>query len=83
MGRKSKQLSPDRREVIVNLTTDGYEISRILSEPESTCKSVIKPYKTAHRKDYPRKVSVLGEAGLLRLVKMNHEKVFKRYYQSM
>ena len=40
MGRKSKELSPDKEEVIVNLKSNGHkisEISRMLSIPESTC----------------------------------------------
>ena len=44
MGRKSKELSPDKKEVIVNLKSNGHkisEISRMLSIPESTCRSVI------------------------------------------
>jgi DNA-directed RNA polymerase specialized sigma24 family protein len=45
MGRKSKELSPDKKEVIVNLKSNGHkisEIARMLSIPESTCRSVIK-----------------------------------------
>lgn len=48
MGRKSKELSPDKKEVIVNLKSDGYrisEISRMLGIPESTCRSILKTYK--------------------------------------
>ena len=47
MGRKSKELSPDKKEVIVNLKSNGHkisEISRTLSLLESTCRSVIKTY---------------------------------------
>ena len=40
MARKSKELSPDKEEVIVNLKSNGHkisEISRMLSIPERIC----------------------------------------------
>jgi transposase-like protein len=57
MGRKSKELSPDKKEVIINLKSNGHkisEISRMLSIPESTCRSVIKTYneRKSFEKDY-------------------------------
>jgi transposase len=86
MGRKSKELSPDKKEVIVNLKSNGHkisEISRILSIPESTCMSVIKTYnerksfEKARRSGRPRKMSARSEARLKRLAKENHGKVLR------
>ena len=86
MGRKSKELSPDKEEVIVNLKSNGHkisEISRMLSIPESTCRSVIKTYnerksfKKARRSGRPRKMSARSEARLKRLVKKNRGKVLR------
>jgi transposase len=78
MGRKSKELSPDKKEVIVNLQSNGHkisEISRMLSLLESTCRSVIKTYnerksfEKACRSGRPRKMSARSEARLMRLAK--------------
>jgi transposase len=78
MGRKSKELSPDKNKVIVNLKLNGHkisEISRMLSIPKSTCRSVIKTYnerksyEKARRSGRPRKMSVRNGARLKRLVK--------------
>ena len=83
MGRKSKELSPDKKEVIVNLKSNGHkigEISRMLSIPESTCRSVIKTYneqksfEKARRSGRLRKMSGQSEARLKHLVKKNVEK---------
>jgi transposase len=84
MGRKSKELSPDKKEVIiVNLKSNGHkisEIARMLSIPESTCRSVIKTcserksFEKAHRSGRPRKMSARSEARLKRLVKKTVEK---------
>ena len=83
MGRKSKELSPDKKEVIVNLQSNGHkisEISRMLSLLESTCRSVIKSYnerksfEKARRSGRPRKMSARSEARLTRLAKKNVEK---------
>ena len=86
MGRKSKELSPDKKEVIVNLKSNGHkigEISRMLSIPESTCRSVIKTYnerksfEKARRSGRPRKMSARSEARLKRLVKKKRGKVLR------
>ena len=78
MGRKSKELSPDKKEVIVNLKSNGHKISgisRILAIPESTCRSVIKTYnerksfEKASRSGQPRKMYARSGARLKRLVK--------------
>lgn len=86
MGRKSKELSPDKKEVIVTMKSDGYkisEISRVLSIPESTCRSVVKTfnkrksYENGHRSGRPRKMSARGEARLRRVVKKHRGKVLR------
>ena len=78
MGRKSKELSPDKKEVIVNLKSNGHkisEMSRMLSIPESTCRPVIKTYnerkslEKARRFGRQRKMSARAEVRLKRLVK--------------
>jgi transposase len=48
MGRKSKELSPDKKEIIVKLKDYGFkisEISRTLGVPESTCGSILKTFR--------------------------------------
>ena len=86
MGRKSKELSPDKKEIIVKLKDDGFkisEISRMLGVPESTCRSILKTFRArgsflkAKRMGRPRKVSRRGEKRLLRLVKRSRGKVLK------
>ena len=76
-------MSPDKKEEIVNLESNGHkisEISRMLSIPESTCRSVIKTYnerksfKKARRSGRPRKMSARSEARLKCLVKKTMEK---------
>ena len=86
MGRKSKELSPDKKEVIVNLQSNGHkisEISRMLSLLESTCRSVIKSYnerksfEKARRSGRPRKMSARSEARLTCLAKKKRGKVLR------
>ena len=70
MGWKSKELSPDKIEVIVNLKSNGHrisEISRMLSIPESTCRSVIKTYN--ERKSLKKLVVLDGQEKCLLVVK--------------
>ena len=79
-------MSLDKKEVIVNLKSNGHkisEISRMLSIPESTCRSVIKTYnerksfEKARRSGRPRKMFARSEAKLKRLVKKNRGKVLR------
>ena len=70
MGRKSKELSLDKKEVIVNLKSNGHKISKIsrmLSIPESTCRSVIKTYNA--RKSLKKVVVLDGQEKCLLGVK--------------
>jgi transposase len=91
MGRKSKELSPNKKEVIVNLKSNGHkisEISRMLSIPEITCRSVIRTYnerksfEKARRSGRPIKMSARSEARLERLVKKKRGKVLRYIYCS-
>ncbi|KAJ8318538.1 hypothetical protein KUTeg_003629 [Tegillarca granosa] len=72
MGCKSKELSPDKKEVILTwMKSDGYKISaisRVLSIPESMCRSVVetlnkrKSPEKGHHSGRPRKMSTRGKA---------------------
>ena len=73
MGRKSKELSLEIKQLIVDLKENGHkvsDISRILDIPESTCKSILKVFhqrgsvERADRSGRPRKVSRRGEVRL-------------------
>lgn len=48
IGRKSKELSPNMKEVIIKLTLKGMrnsDISRMFEVSKSTCRSVIKVFR--------------------------------------
>lgn len=71
---RSKELSPDKKEVIIKLKNDGlrvFEISRMLGVPEFTCRSVIKTFQkrgsllNAKRAGRPIKMSCSGETRFL------------------
>jgi transposase len=86
MGRRSKELSLDIKQLIVDLKENRHkvsDISRILDIPESTCKSILKvlhqrgSVERADRSGRPRKVSRCGEVRLLRMVRKNRGSVLK------
>jgi hypothetical protein len=82
MGRKSKELSPNKKEVIVNLKLNGHkisEISRMLSIPEITCRSVIKTYN--ERKSLKKLVVLDGQEKCLLVVKPDWSAWWKKNVQ--
>jgi transposase len=90
MGRKSKELSEDRKQLVVDLKREGHrhcEIVKLLRISESTIRSIWKKYNTTgnveniSRVGRPRKVTRRGEVRLLRTVKKESWQGFKRNYQ--
>ena len=92
MGRKSKELSEDRKQLVVDLKQEGHrncEIVKLLHIPESTIHSIWKKYNSTGnvenipRVGRPRKVTRRSEIRLLRTVKKNrgkiHPKTIQRY----
>ena len=86
MGRKSKELSEDRKQLVVDLKREGHrncEIVKLLHIPESTIRSIWKKYNSTGnvenipRVGRPRKVTRRGEVRLLRTVKKNRGKVLR------
>ena len=86
MDRKSKELSEDRKQLVVDLKREGHrncEIVKLLHIPESTIRSIWKKYNSTGnvenipRVGRPRKVTRRGEVRLLRMVKKNHGKVLR------
>ena len=86
IGRKSKELSEDRKQLVVNMKREGYrncEIVKLLHIPESTIRSIWKKYNSTGnvenipRVERPRKVTRRGEVRLLRTVKNNRGKVLR------
>ena len=84
MGRKSKKLSEDRKQLVVDLKREGHincEIEKLLHIPESTIRSTWKKYnitgnaENIPRVGRPRKVTRRGEVRLLSTVKKNRGKV--------
>ena len=78
MDRKSKELSEDRKQLVVDLKREGHrncEIVKLLHIPESTIRSIWKKYNSTGnvenigRVGRPRKVTRRGEVRLLRTVK--------------
>jgi transposase len=57
MGRKSKELSEDRKQLVVDLKREGHrncEIVKLLHIPESTIRSIWKKYNsTGMLKTFP------------------------------
>ena len=76
MGRKSKELSEDRKQLVVDLKREGHI-------PESTMCSIWKKYNSTGNVEnipivgLPRKVTQRGEVRLLRTVKKNRGKVLR------
>ena len=88
MGRKSKELSEDRKQLVVDLKWEGHrncEIVKLLHIPESTIRSIWKKYNSTGnvenipRVGRPRKVTQHGEVRLLRTVKKNRGKVLREF----
>ena len=89
MDCKSKELSEDRKQLVVDLKREGHrncEIVKLLHIPDPTIRSIWKKYNSTGnvenipRVGRPRKVTRRGEVRLLRTVKKNRGKV-KRNYQ--
>ena len=76
MGRKSKELSEDRKQLVVDLKREGHI-------PESTMCSIWKKYNSTGNVEnipivgLPRKVTQRGEVRLLRTVIKNRGKVLR------
>lgn len=86
MGRKSKELSEDRKQMIVDLKREGTrtcEIVKLLHVSESTIRSIWKKFRqrgtveNIPRVGRPKKVTERGEARLIRSVKKNRGKVLR------
>jgi transposase len=86
MGRKSKELSEDRKQLVVDLKRKGHrycEIVNLLHIPESTIRSIWKKYNSTGnvenipRVGRPRKVTWHVEIRLLRTVKKNRGKFLR------
>jgi transposase len=87
MVRKSKELSHDRKQIVVDLKQEGCrncEIVELLHIPESTVCSIWKKYNATSnveiilRVGRPKKVTKPGEVRLLRMVKKNRGKVLRK-----
>jgi transposase len=86
MGRKSKKLSEDRKQLVVDLKREGHrncEIVKLLHIPESIIRSIWKKYNSTGNVENipivgrPRKVTRRGEVRILRTVQNNRGKVLK------
>jgi hypothetical protein len=86
MGRKSKELSHDNKQIGVNLKQEGCwncEIMKLPHIPESTIRSIWKKYNATINDENiplvgrPKNVTQHGEARLLRTVKENRGKVLQ------
>ena len=90
MGRKSKELSEDRKQLVVDLKREGHsncEIVKLLHIPESTIRSIWKKYNSTGnvenipRVGRPKKVTRRGEVRLFRTVKKESWQGFKINYK--
>jgi transposase len=86
MGGKSKELSEDPKQRVVDLKREGHrncEIKKLLHIPECTIRSIWKKYNSTGKvENIPRvgrqrKVTRHGEVRLLRTVKKNRGKVLR------
>ena len=86
MSRKSKELSEDRKQLVVDLKREGHrncQTVTLLHIPESTIRSIWQKYNSTGnvenipRVGRPRKVTRHSEVRLLRTVKKNRGKVLR------